>query len=53
VQKVPQDRSAAAIVCTVLALGRSLAVPILAEGIETADHWRFLAKEGCQQGQGT
>jgi len=37
VQKVPGDRSAAAIVCTVLALGRSLSVPILAEGIETAD----------------
>ena len=52
VQKVPDDRSAAAIVCTVLALGRSLSVPILAEGIETADHWRFLSKEGCQQGQG-
>jgi diguanylate cyclase (GGDEF)-like protein len=52
VQKVPEDRAAAAIVCTVLALGRSLSVPILAEGIETSEHWRFLAQEGCQQGQG-
>jgi EAL domain-containing protein (putative c-di-GMP-specific phosphodiesterase class I) len=52
VQKVPDDRAAAAIVCTVLALGRSLSVPILAEGIETAEHWRFLEREGCEQGQG-
>jgi diguanylate cyclase (GGDEF)-like protein len=52
VQKVPNDRAAAAIVCTVLALGRSLSVPILAEGIETKEHWRFLSTEGCQQGQG-
>ena len=52
VQKVPEDRSAAAIVCTVLALGRSLSVPILAEGIETAEHWRFLSQNGCAQGQG-
>jgi predicted signal transduction protein with EAL and GGDEF domain len=52
VQKVPDDRAAAAIVCMVLALGRSLSVPILAEGIETPAHWRFLSDEGCQQGQG-
>ncbi len=52
VQKVPDDRAAAAIVCTVLALGRSLSVPILAEGIETTEHWRFLSAEGCEQGQG-
>lgn len=52
VQKVPDDRSAATIVCTVLALGRSLSVPVLAEGIETKEHWRFLSLEGCLQGQG-
>jgi diguanylate cyclase (GGDEF)-like protein len=52
VQKVPGDRAAAAIVCTVLALGRSLSVPILAEGIETKEQWQLLAHEGCQQGQG-
>jgi EAL domain-containing protein (putative c-di-GMP-specific phosphodiesterase class I) len=37
---------------TVLALGRSLGRPILAEGIETEAQWRFLAAEGCQLGQG-
>ena len=37
---------------TVLALGRSLGMPILAEGIETEAQWRFLAGEGCAYGQG-
>lgn len=52
VQKIPRDRAAAAIVRTVLALGRSLSVPILAEGIETIEQWHFLSSEGCQEGQG-
>jgi diguanylate cyclase (GGDEF)-like protein len=52
VKRLPNDAAAAAIVRTVLALGRSLAMPILAEGIETEAQWRFLAGEGCAYGQG-
>jgi diguanylate cyclase len=37
---------------TVLALGVSLGMPVLAEGIETQAQWEFLAREGCAKGQG-
>jgi EAL domain-containing protein (putative c-di-GMP-specific phosphodiesterase class I) len=52
VRRLPEDVAAAAIVRTVLALGVSLGIPVLAEGIETDAQWRFLAREGCQKGQG-
>jgi diguanylate cyclase (GGDEF)-like protein len=52
VRRLPDDAAAAAIVRTVLALGESLGVPVLAEGIETEAQWRFLAREGCAKGQG-
>ncbi len=52
VKRLPNDEAAAAIVRTVLALGDSLRVPVLAEGIETEAHWQFLARAGCAKGQG-
>jgi diguanylate cyclase len=52
VRRLPTDAAAAAIVRTVLALGDSLGMPVLAEGIETAAQWRFLAQSGCAKGQG-
>jgi diguanylate cyclase (GGDEF)-like protein len=52
VKRLPHDTSAAAIVRTVLALGESLHMPVLAEGIETEAQWEFLAREGCAKGQG-
>ncbi len=52
VKKLPDDMSAVAIVRTVLALGKSLNVPILAEGIETEEQLWFLNDEGCKEGQG-
>jgi len=52
VKRLPGDAAAAAIVRTVLALGASLAIPVLAEGIETEAQWQFLAREGCAKGQG-
>ena len=52
VRRLPNDAAAAAIVRTVLALGVSLSMPVLAEGIETEAQWHFLAQEGCAKGQG-
>ncbi len=52
VRKIPQDLPAMAIVRTILALGESLGVPVLAEGIETEEQLKFLADEGCKEGQG-
>jgi diguanylate cyclase len=47
VKRLPDDAAAGAIVRTVLALGASLGIPVLAEGIETEAQWHFLAREGC------
>jgi diguanylate cyclase (GGDEF)-like protein len=52
VKRLPNDGAAAAIVRTVLALGESLGIPVLAEGIETEAQWQFLDHEGCAKGQG-
>ncbi|MCJ8055021.1 EAL domain-containing protein [Shinella curvata] len=48
------DRSseARAILRSVLALGRSLGIPVLAEGVETADQLARLRAEGCAEAQG-
>jgi diguanylate cyclase (GGDEF)-like protein len=42
----------AAIAKTIIALGRSLNLKIIAEGVETEDHEQFLVAEGCDEVQG-
>ena len=49
VESNPQSK---AIIRAVLALGKSLEVPILAEGVETVDQLDILRREGCDEAQG-
>ena len=50
--EVEDDEQSKAIVRAILALGRSLGVPVLAEGVETAKQLEFLCVEGCTEAQG-
>ncbi|WP_319498260.1 EAL domain-containing protein [uncultured Cohaesibacter sp.] len=52
VDDINKDRSSLAIVRAVLALGKSLSIPVLAEGIETEEQMAILRDEGCDEGQG-
>jgi EAL domain-containing protein (putative c-di-GMP-specific phosphodiesterase class I) len=46
------DERAKAIVRAVLSLGRSLGIPVVAEGVETDEQLQFLKGEGCAELQG-
>ena len=50
--EVETSQQAKAIIRAILALGQSLDVPVLAEGVETRDQLEILQKEGCDEAQG-
>ncbi|TLP44142.1 EAL domain-containing protein [Cohaesibacter sp. CAU 1516] len=52
VDEIETDIQSKAIVRAVLALGKSLEIPVLAEGIETSSQMEILRIEGCNEGQG-
>jgi diguanylate cyclase (GGDEF)-like protein len=52
VHSVHTKPQAAAIVRAVLGLGRGLGLPVIAEGVETAEELKFLGLEGCMEVQG-
>ncbi|SDV51041.1 sensor domain-containing protein [Chitinasiproducens palmae] len=52
VRDLPDDADDAAIAQAIVALGRSMGVTVIAEGVETMAQAHFLRGIGCEQGQG-
>ncbi len=52
VMDVTEDPDDAAITRTIIQLGHSMGLKVIAEGVETQDHVNFLLKENCDEFQG-
>ncbi len=52
VRRVPEDSASVAIVTAIAAMSHHLGLKVVAEGVETEEHWRFLADNGYDQLQG-
>ncbi|MEX5574944.1 EAL domain-containing protein [Pseudomonas lijiangensis] len=52
VRGLPEDTHDAAIVRAIIALGRSMQLTIIAEGVENPEQQKFLTEQGCEQIQG-
>jgi EAL domain-containing protein (putative c-di-GMP-specific phosphodiesterase class I) len=49
---VLSDANDATLAKTIIVLGKSLGLTVIAEGVEDVGQWQFLHEEGCDQGQG-
>ncbi|MEW8462191.1 MAG: bifunctional diguanylate cyclase/phosphodiesterase, partial [Candidatus Thiodiazotropha endolucinida] len=52
IRDVPHDQEDVAITRAIIALGNSLNLQVLAEGVESEEQKRFLIGEGCSEAQG-
>ena len=52
VRDICADKTSAMIAQTIISLGRTLGLSVIAEGVETPDQRQFLAKLGCETFQG-
>ncbi len=52
VRDIPQSAYDTAITKAVVSLGKGLGVRVVAEGVETAEQYRFLRENGCDEMQG-
>ena len=52
VMDIPDSKDDCAITQTVISMGHSLGLKVIAEGVETIEQLNFLNERGCNQGQG-
>src|SRR5574344_2570893 len=52
VRDILTDKNDRTICRSVIALGQSMGLRVLAEGVETQAHWQLLRSDGCEEAQG-